>query len=98
MKTKCRIQGLTSSLPVFVAPAAMAKMVHTSGEKGIAAACANKGIIQCVSSDAVLLSVYPRTQLNLYDETSRFPQTPPTPSPKSSPQPLAATRSSSNST
>lgn len=47
--TECHFQGLRSSLPLFVSPAAMAKMVHKSGEKGIAGACAKKGIVQCVS-------------------------------------------------
>lgn len=47
--TTCKIQGLKSALPIFVSPAAMAKLVHPSGEKGIAAACAEKGIFQCVS-------------------------------------------------
>lgn len=44
----CKILGVESSLPLFVSPAAMARMVHQSGERGIAAACASKGIIQCV--------------------------------------------------
>jgi L-lactate dehydrogenase (cytochrome) len=49
VSTACRIQGVESSLPLFVAPAALAKMVHPRGEMGIAAACARKGIVQCVS-------------------------------------------------
>jgi L-lactate dehydrogenase (cytochrome) len=47
--TTCMIQGTRSSLPVFVAPAAMARLAHEVGEIGIAGACAKKGIIQCVS-------------------------------------------------
>lgn len=47
--TECRIQGVRSSLPLYVSPASMAKMAHKSGEKGIATACASRGIIQCVS-------------------------------------------------
>ena len=43
---------MQSSLPVFVAPAAMAKMVHEDGEMGIAKGCKEKGIIQCVSNNA----------------------------------------------
>lgn len=43
---------MQSSLPVFVAPAAMAKMVHEDGERGIARGCKEKGIIQCVSNNA----------------------------------------------
>lgn len=49
VNTECHFQALRSSLPLFVSPAAMAKMVHKSGERGIARACARKGIIQCVS-------------------------------------------------
>lgn len=49
VNTERHFQGLRSSLPLFVSPAAMAKMVHKSGEKGIAKACAQKGIFQCVS-------------------------------------------------
>lgn len=46
--TNCTIQGIQSSLPLFVGPAALAKLAHESGERGIAAACASKGVIQCV--------------------------------------------------
>ena len=49
VSTRCSIMGVESALPLYVAPAALAKMVHPSGEKGIAAACARNGIIQCVS-------------------------------------------------
>ena len=49
VSTACKIQGRESPLPLFVAPAALAKMVHPAGEKGIAAACARRGVIQCVS-------------------------------------------------
>lgn len=52
VNTECHFQALRSSLPLFVSPAAMAKMVHKSGERGIAGACARKGIIQCVSTNA----------------------------------------------
>lgn len=40
------------SVPIFCAPAAMAKMVHPDGEKGIARGCKNIGIPQCVSTNA----------------------------------------------
>lgn len=52
VNTSCLIQGVKSSLPLFVAPAALARMVHPSGEKGIAAACATRGVIQCISTNA----------------------------------------------
>ena len=45
---------MASELPLFVSPAAMARMVHPSGERGIAAACAGKGIVQCVSGTVTL--------------------------------------------
>lgn len=50
--TSCLIQGVESPLPLVVAPAALARMVHPSGEKGIAAACAPRGVIQCISTNA----------------------------------------------
>ncbi|KAH0541702.1 hypothetical protein FGG08_003865 [Glutinoglossum americanum] len=50
--TVCMIQGVRSSLPLFVAPAAMARLAHESGERGIAKACSKKGIIQCASINA----------------------------------------------
>ncbi|KAL8740531.1 MAG: hypothetical protein Q9190_006781 [Brigantiaea leucoxantha] len=50
--TRCRIGGMNSSLPFFVAPAAMARLVHPEGEKGIARGCSEKGIIQCISTNA----------------------------------------------
>lgn len=40
------------SLPIFCAPAAMAKMVHPDGEKGIARGCKKVGIPQCISTNA----------------------------------------------
>ena len=51
---RCELQGIPSSLPLFVSPTAMAKLVDRSGEKGVAAACASRGIIQCVSMDCTV--------------------------------------------
>ena len=39
-------------LPVFVAPAAMARLAHPDGELGIARACATAGALQVVSNNA----------------------------------------------
>lgn len=50
VKTRTKILGVDSSLPLFVSPAAMAKLIHPDGECAIARACANKGIIQGVRS------------------------------------------------
>jgi len=44
--------GQKMSVPIFCAPAAMAKMVHPSGENGLARGCRKKGIPQCVSTNA----------------------------------------------
>ncbi|KAI8632244.1 mitochondrial cytochrome b2 [Xylariaceae sp. FL1651] len=41
-------------LPVFVAPAAMARLAHPDGEQGIARACARFGAMQIVSNNASL--------------------------------------------
>lgn len=40
------------SFPIFCAPAAMARMVHSDGEKEIARGCRAKGIPQCISTSA----------------------------------------------
>ena len=47
--TTCEIQGVKSSVPFLVAPAAMAKLAHPQGEMAIARACKRNGVIQCVS-------------------------------------------------
>lgn len=48
--TTCNVQGVKSSVPFLVAPAAMAKLAHPEGEMAIAKACKRRGVIQCVSS------------------------------------------------
>ena len=50
--TTTTMLGEKMSLPIFCAPAAMAKMVHPDGEKGIARGCRKLGIPQCVSTNA----------------------------------------------
>ena len=57
--TTTTILGQKVSSPFMVAPAAMAKLIHPDGETAIAAGCAEKGIIQCVSTN----SSYPVSQL-----------------------------------
>ncbi|KAH0565838.1 hypothetical protein GP486_000760 [Trichoglossum hirsutum] len=47
-----KMLGQKMALPLFVAPAAMAKMIHPDGEKALARAAASRGIIQCVSNHA----------------------------------------------
>ncbi|KAM0332284.1 hypothetical protein ACHAQA_002560 [Verticillium albo-atrum] len=44
--------GHKVGLPLFVAPAAMARLAHPDGEAGIARACARFGAMQCVSNNA----------------------------------------------
>lgn len=46
--TRCQFQGVEASSPIMVAPAAMAKLAHETGEKGIARAAAARNIIHCV--------------------------------------------------
>lgn len=48
--TRTKILGGDYKLPLFVSPAAMAKLIHPEGECAIARACEKKGIIQGVSS------------------------------------------------
>ncbi|KAI4169617.1 MAG: hypothetical protein LQ343_005556 [Gyalolechia ehrenbergii] len=50
--TRARILGREVEMPVFVSPAALARLVHPEGEKAIARACWGKGIVQCVSTNA----------------------------------------------
>lgn len=40
--------GVDCSMPLFVSPAAMAKLIHPDGECAIAKACETKGIMQGV--------------------------------------------------
>lgn len=49
--TRTRILGSDFNLPLFVSPAAMAKLIHPEGECAIARACETKGIMQGVSRD-----------------------------------------------
>lgn len=46
------ILGHPVSSPFFCSPAAMAKLIHPDGEIAMAAACASKSIIQCISNNA----------------------------------------------
>ncbi|KAH8704228.1 putative mitochondrial cytochrome b2 [Talaromyces proteolyticus] len=54
--TKCDLStsviGHKVSLPIFVAPAAMARLAHPAGEAGIAAACRSFGAMQVISNNA----------------------------------------------
>ncbi|CAN6651158.1 L-lactate dehydrogenase (cytochrome) [Trichomonascus vanleenenianus] len=52
VNTESSIAGYKTKLPVFVAPAAMARLAHESGERGIAAACGREGILQMISNNA----------------------------------------------
>ncbi|KAI9638614.1 L-lactate dehydrogenase [Dioszegia hungarica] len=46
------IMGKESALPLFISPAAMAKLGHPDGEINLTKGAANTGIIQCISSNA----------------------------------------------
>jgi L-lactate dehydrogenase (cytochrome) len=50
--TKSRILGGDISMPLFVSPSAMAKLIHPDGELAIARACESKGLMQGVSNNA----------------------------------------------
>ncbi|RDW57091.1 FMN-dependent alpha-hydroxy acid dehydrogenase [Aspergillus mulundensis] len=50
--TKSKILGVDSSIPLFVSPAAMAKLIHQDGECAIARACESRGIMQGVSNNS----------------------------------------------
>ena len=50
--TSTSMLGQKMSVPIFCAPAAMAKMVHPEGEKAIARGCRKVGIPQTISTNA----------------------------------------------
>jgi L-lactate dehydrogenase (cytochrome) len=50
--TSTSMLGVKMAVPIFCSPAALAKMVHPDGEKGIARGCRKMGIPQCVSTNA----------------------------------------------
>ncbi|KAI5778292.1 FMN-dependent dehydrogenase-domain-containing protein [Geopyxis carbonaria] len=52
--TSTTLIGQKVDLPVFISPAAMARLAHPTGEAGIAQACGAQNIIQCVSNNASL--------------------------------------------
>ncbi|KAM5435743.1 putative L-lactate dehydrogenase (cytochrome) [Microsporum ferrugineum] len=52
VNTTSKILGSSVSMPLFVAPSAMVKLIHPDGELGIARACEAKGIMQGISNNA----------------------------------------------
>jgi L-lactate dehydrogenase (cytochrome) len=52
VSTRTKILGGDYKLPLFVSPAAMAKLIHADGERAIARACENKGIMQGISNNS----------------------------------------------
>ncbi|KAJ0420747.1 FMN-dependent dehydrogenase-domain-containing protein [Aspergillus carlsbadensis] len=50
--TKSKILGVNVSLPLFVSPAAMAKLIHPEGERAIARACESRKVMQGVSNNS----------------------------------------------
>ncbi|PGH22958.1 hypothetical protein AJ80_03007 [Polytolypa hystricis UAMH7299] len=50
--TKTKIIGCDTSMPLFVSPAAMVKLIHQDGELAIARACESRGIVQGISNNA----------------------------------------------
>ncbi|TAQ91342.1 hypothetical protein B7494_g369 [Chlorociboria aeruginascens] len=52
VSTKTSVLGSRMDMPIFCAPAAMARMVYPEGERALAQGCRKKGIPQCVSTNA----------------------------------------------
>ncbi|OJK02495.1 hypothetical protein ASPACDRAFT_51036 [Aspergillus aculeatus ATCC 16872] len=52
VNTRTKFLGLETSLPLFVSPAAMAKLIHPDGELAIARACESKNVFQGVSNNS----------------------------------------------
>jgi len=77
--TSTTMLGSPVSLPIYVAPAAMARLGHPTGEQGIAQACATFGACQIISNNASMtpeqiVSGAPPTQVfgwQLYVQTER---------------------------
>lgn len=52
VSTATRLLGLSVGLPVFICPAAMARLAHPTGEAGIARACGRFQALQVISNNA----------------------------------------------
>ncbi|KAI9761137.1 MAG: hypothetical protein M4579_001184 [Chaenotheca gracillima] len=52
VSTRTRILDCETDMPIFVSPAAMAKLVHPDGEKELARGAGRKDVVQCISSNA----------------------------------------------
>ncbi|PGH16461.1 hypothetical protein AJ79_01792 [Helicocarpus griseus UAMH5409] len=52
VNTKTKILGCDTTMPLFVSPAAMVKLIHPDGELAVARACQTKGIMQGISNSA----------------------------------------------
>ncbi|PYH30980.1 cytochrome B2 [Aspergillus neoniger CBS 115656] len=48
ISTKCTIHGVECSLPIIVAPVALARLANPIGEKGLARAAGSRGIFHCI--------------------------------------------------
>ncbi|PYI04312.1 hypothetical protein BO78DRAFT_398985 [Aspergillus sclerotiicarbonarius CBS 121057] len=66
--TTTTLLGVDTRLPLFVSPAAMAKLIHPDGELAIARACEKKGIFQGVSNN----SSYPQEELRNAAPSANF--------------------------
>lgn len=63
------ILGHEIQSPLFVSPAAMAKLVHPEGEKALARACEIEGIMQMVCTISIFCHIrsYAFQQLTIFD-------------------------------
>ena len=69
VNTRTTILGLDNSLPLFVSPAAMVKLIHPDGECAIARACEHKGIMQGVC-DFFFVFLFPFVPTDVYFQIS----------------------------
>ncbi|KAI4231580.1 MAG: hypothetical protein LQ352_008396, partial [Teloschistes flavicans] len=74
--TASAVLGHKVRMPVFVSPAALARLVHPEGEKAIARGVWEKGIVQCVSTNA---------SYSITDIVSALPSSPSSSTPKQPP-------------
>jgi L-lactate dehydrogenase (cytochrome) len=72
VNTETKMLGQKMALPLFVAPAAMANMIHPDGEKALARGTASQGIIQCVGYPNFLYFSWTNHN-NRFQTTQAFP-------------------------
>ena len=69
ISTETNLLGQPANFPLFVSPAAMARLIHPDGELAIGRACKTRGVIQSISNNAS----YAATDIVSQSEVSDHP-------------------------